>query len=84
VVPVMSMVSYSAMRTVYPVPARLRSRTNRSTDYPADNRANRATHHSAGHSARPDTNGRIALSSGNVGGQRESKERREADQSISH
>ena len=83
-VPVMSMVSYSAMRTVYPVPARLRSRTNRSTDYPADNRANRATHHSAGHGARPDTNGRIALSSGNAGEERESKERREADQSISH
>lgn len=78
------MVSYSAVRTVYPVPARLRSRSNRSTDYPADNRANRATHHSAGHSARADTNGRIALSTGNVGEERESKERREADQSISH
>ena len=61
------MVSYSAVRTVYPVPARLRSRSNRSTDYPADNRANRATHHSAGHSARADTNGRIALSSGMPG-----------------
>ena len=79
VVPVMSMVSYPAMRTVYPVPARLRSRSNRSTDYPADDRANRATHHSAGYSARADTNGRITLSSGNAGEQRESKERREAD-----
>ena len=78
------MVSYSAVRTVYPVPARLRSRSNRSTDYPADNRANRATHHSAGYSARADTNGRIALSTGNVREQRESEERREADQSISH
>ena len=67
-VPVMSMVSYSAVRTVYPVPARLRSGSNRSTDYPADNRANRATHHSAGYSARADTNGRIALSTGNVWG----------------
>ena len=64
-VPVMSMVSYSAVRTVYPVPARLRSGSNRSTDYPADNRA---THHSAGYSARADTNGRIALSTGNVWG----------------
>ena len=72
------MVSYSAVRTVYPVPARLRSRSNRSTDYPADNRANRATHHSAGYSARADTNGRIALSTGNVREQRESEERREA------
>ena len=78
------MVSYSAVRTVYPVPARLRSGSNRSTDYPADNRANRATHHSAGNSARADTDGRIALSSGNARAQRESKERRDADQTISH
>jgi hypothetical protein len=80
----MSMVSYSAVRTVYPVPARLRSRSDRAADYPADNRADRTTHHSAGNSARADPNGRIALSSGNAGEQRESKERREADQSISH
>src|SRR4051794_30206420 len=72
------------MWTIHPVPARLRSRSNRSADYPADHRADRTTHDSAGHSTRADTDGRIALSSGKVGKHSETEEGGERNHRLTH